>query len=179
MSYDLEFVCFNDVKKIGNGLLIPAGPLREKIESVSKYDAVFINGNANDNEELRSLIKRYNENIEIFEANYKITNINQLNTNEKYIIFSGIGNPESFRETLIKNNFNIIKQINFPDHHEYTQNDIDKIKMDAKNLDAKILTTEKDHVKINSAENDDIKFLKIELDIKDEKKLINYLKMHI
>jgi tetraacyldisaccharide 4'-kinase len=179
MSYDLEFVCFNDVKKIGNGLLIPAGPLREKIESVSKYDAVFINGNANDNEELRSLIKRYNENIEIFEANYKITNINQLNTNEKYIIFSGIGNPESFRETLIKNNFNIIKQINFPDHHEYTQNDIDKIKIDAKNLDAKILTTEKDHVKINSAENNDIKFLKIELDIKDEKKLINYLKMHI
>ena len=37
--------------------------------------------------------------------------------------------------------------------------------MDAKNLDAKILTTEKDHVKINSAENDDIKFLKIDLAI--------------
>ena len=33
INYDLEFVCFNNIKCIGNGLLIPAGPLREKINS--------------------------------------------------------------------------------------------------------------------------------------------------
>ena len=45
INYDLNFVCFNNIKFIGNSLLIPAGPLREKIESISKYDVVFINGN--------------------------------------------------------------------------------------------------------------------------------------
>tara|TARA_B100000780_G_scaffold67967_1_gene44959 strand:+ start:336 stop:1277 length:942 start_codon:yes stop_codon:yes gene_type:complete len=179
INYDLKFVCFNDIKWIGNGLLIPAGPLREKIESIIKYDAIFINGNENDNASLKLLINKYNKDIKIFESYYRVTNINQFNTSEKYIVFSGIGNPESFKETLLKNKFNIVKEIIFPDHHDYSQNDIDKIKLQAKNLGAKILTTEKDYVKINSYNNVDIKFLQIELDIKNEKKLINYLKIHL
>ena len=57
VNFDLKFVCFNNIKWIGNGLLIPAGPLREKITSITKYDAVFINGNRKDNTNLKSLIK--------------------------------------------------------------------------------------------------------------------------
>ena len=41
VNYDLKFVCFNAQKFLGNGFLIPAGPLREKISSLNKYDAVF------------------------------------------------------------------------------------------------------------------------------------------
>ncbi len=178
INYDLKFVCFNNIKLIGNGLLLPAGPLREKFNSLKKYDAVFINGNRRDNTNFKVLIKKYNVDIKIFESFYIPTNIQHLNLNEKYIIFSGIGNPESFKETLLKNKFNIIKEIVFPDHFKYTQNDIDKIKLEAKNLDAKILTTEKDYVKINSINNKDVQFLKIELDIKNEDELINYLKLN-
>ena len=179
MCYDLKFVCFNNKKWIGNGLLIPAGPLREKIESISKYDALFINGNENNNLALKLIIKKHNKDIKIFESNYRPTNINQFNINEKYIIFSGIGNPECFKELLEKNKLNIVKEIIFPDHYQYTQNDIDKIKFQAENLNAKILTTEKDYVKINPCENNDINFLQIDLDIKDEIKFINYLKLKI
>tara|TARA_B110001452_G_scaffold113299_1_gene94017 strand:- start:1044 stop:1985 length:942 start_codon:yes stop_codon:yes gene_type:complete len=179
INYDLKFVCFNNLKWIGNGLLIPAGPLREKVESISKYDAVFINGNAADNSNLKSLIKRYSNEIKIFESHYSPTNFNQFNINERYIIFSGIGNPESFKETLVSNKLNIIKEIIFPDHYNYTQVDIDKIKLQAKKLSAKIITTEKDYIKIKSNKNDDIKFLKIELKIKNEVELINYLKLHL
>ena len=178
INYDLKFVCFTNIKLIGNGLLLPAGPLREKFNSLKKYDAVFINGNRRDNTNFKVLIKKYNVDIKIFESFYIPTNIQHLNLNEKYIIFSGIGNPESFKETLLKNKFNIIKEIVFPDHFKYTQNDIDKIKLEAKNLDAKILTTEKDYVKINSINNKDVQFLKIELDIKNEDELINYLKLN-
>ena len=179
INYDLKFVCFNSQTWIGNGQLIPAGPLREKIESISKYDVLFINGNKNDNANLKSIIKRYNNDIQIFESQYKPINIDQFNINEEYIIFSGIGNPDSFKEMLIKNKFKIIKEIVFPDHYEYTQNDIDKIKLQSKNLNAKILTTEKDFVKLNSNINNDINFLKIDIFIKDEERLIIYLKSHI
>tara|TARA_B100000767_G_C19725687_1_gene519374 strand:+ start:339 stop:1280 length:942 start_codon:yes stop_codon:yes gene_type:complete len=179
INYDLKFVCFNNTKWIGNGFLIPAGPLREKVESISKYDAVFINGNYNDNSNLKLLIKKYNNDIHIFESCYRPSNINQFSINEKYIIFSGIGNPEIFKETLINNNLNIVKEIIFPDHYNYSKKDIDIIKQEAKNLNASIITTEKDYVKINSNKNNDIKFLQIELDIKNEEKLINYLKSHI
>ena len=51
--------------------------------------------------------------------------------------------------------------------------------LQAKLLNAQILTTEKDYTKINSNKKNNIKFLRIELTIKDEQKLINYLKLHI
>ena len=169
MNYDLKFVCFNNIKWIGNGQLIPSGPLREKVESISKYDAVFINGNEKNNSNLKMLIKKYNTNIKIFESFYAPTNICQFDTNDKYVIFSGIGNPESFKDTLIKNKLNIVKEIIFPDHHKYSQHDIDNIKFQAKNLNAIILTTEKDYVKIDSNNNKNIHFLKIDLNIKKKR----------
>ena len=179
INYDLEFVCFNNIKCIGNGLLIPAGPLREKINSIKKYDAIFINGNEVDNSDFKSLIKKYNKDIKIFESTYSPINIEKFDINERYLVFSGIGNPESFKEILMKNKFNIIKEIIFPDHYNYTQNDIDEIKTQAKKLNATIITTEKDYTKINSNNYDDIKFLQIDLKIKNEIELINYLKLNL
>jgi tetraacyldisaccharide 4'-kinase len=177
IDYDLKFVCFNNIKAIGNGLLIPAGPLREKIKSITKYDVAFINGNEIDNSNLKSLIKKYNQNIKIFESYYKPTNIDQFNNEQRYLIFSGIGNPEGFKDILIRNRFNIIEEIIFPDHYNYSQIEIDKIKLQAKNLNAEIITTEKDYSKINY--DNEIKFLQIELNIKNEIDLINYLKLNI
>ena len=179
INYDLEFVCFNNIKCIGNGLLIPAGPLREKINSIKKYDAIFINGNEVDNSDFKSLIKKYNKDIKIFESTYSPINIEKFDINERYLVFSGIGNPESFKEILMKNKFNIIKEIIFPDHYNYTQNDIDEIKAQAKKLNATIITTEKDYTKINSSNYDDIKFLQIDLKIENEIELINYLKINL
>ena len=177
MHYDLKFVCFNNTTWIGNGFLIPAGPLRENIESISKYDAIFLNGNEEDNSQLKLVIKKYNPTIKIFETYYKPININEFNINNKFVIFSGIGNPSSFKKTLLKNKFNIIKEFKFPDHYEYTLDDINKIKLYAEALNAEIITTEKDYVKLNN--NDEIKFLEIELAIKQEDRLINFLKTNI
>ena len=179
INYDLKFVCFNNLKWIGNGFLIPAGPLREKLESISKYNAVFLNGNERDNSNIKSLINKFNKDIPIFESIYKPINIDQFDTNAKYLIFSGIGNPDSFKETVINNRLKVVKEIIFPDHYQYNTNDINNIVLHAKRLGAQILTTEKDYAKINSNKHNDIKFLEIEIAIKDEKKLIDYFKLHL
>ena len=120
--------------------------------------------------------------IKIFESHYYPTNIEQFKVTENYLIFSGIGNPESFKETLVKNKLNIIKEINFPDHFDYTQADINKIKFEAKNLNAKIITTEKDYSRIenyNIPQKENIKSVKIELKVKNEIELIDFLKKYI
>ncbi len=179
MNYDLSFVCFNNLKWIGNGLLIPAGPLRENIKSIAKHDAVFLNGNDEDVSNLKKSIKEYNANINIFETLYVPNNIDRFNNKEKYLIFSGIGNPDSFKKTLIKNKFDIIKELKFPDHYQYTHQDISEIKLHAKKLDAKILTTEKDYIKINHKDLDEIDFLGIDLVIKQEEELIKLIKSNI
>ena len=179
INYDLQFVCFNIEKFIGNSFLMPAGPLREKINSIYKYDAIFLNGNEEETTEQIKLIKKYNKNIEIFETYYNAINVNTLDLNNEYLIFSGIGNPDSFKKTLIKNKIKIVKEIIFADHYNYTLNDIENIKLLAKNLNAKILTTEKDYLRINNKISSGIDFLQIELIIKNEDNLIKFIKSHL
>ena len=179
INYDLQFVCFNSEKWIGNGCLIPAGPLREKIDSISKYDAIFLNGNEEDTLEQKKIIRKYNSNIKIFETYYSPINMDKLNLEDKYVIFSGIGNPDSFKKTLLKNKINIIKEVNFPDHYQYTTKDIDKIKVFAKNLNAKILTTKKDYIKIEKKDTYGIDFLEIDIIIKNENELIEFIKKRL
>jgi len=176
VNYDLKFVCFNSKKWIGNGFLIPSGPLREKLNSLKKYDVVFLNGRNLNNKRITEIIYQINPKIEVFEAFYKAINLERIDLSKKFIIFSGIGNSNSFRETLVENNINITKEIIFPDHYNYSKNDIEKIKLNAKKINASIITTEKDYVKLSEADKKEIKYLEISLEIKNEKKLIELIK---
>ena len=179
VSYDIQFVCFDSKSWIGNGLLIPSGPLREKLNSLKKYDAVFLK-NLNDNiDEKINLIRNYNSNIKVFSTNYEIRNLNKFDTSKDYLIFSGIGNPESFRGLLEKNKFKIIEEIIFPDHFTYSKKNIDFIKKRSKEINAKIITTEKDYIKISKIDPEDIEFLKVETKIDDEINFLNFIKSKI
>ncbi len=178
LDFDLKFVCFEAENWIGNGKLIPAGPLREKISSLKKYDAIFLKDSELNNN-VQEIIKNYNQNIEVFHTSYQIKNFRSFDLSKKFLVFSGIGNPKNFMNTLNKNNFKIIDQIIFSDHYNYKQEDIDFIKNRAKKINAEIITTEKDFVKISKFDNENINFLEIELKIENEKKLINFIKNKI
>ena len=176
IDYDLKFVCFNSKKWIGNGFLIPSGPLREKISSLKKYDVVFLNGDSSNIEDIKKKIYQINQRIEIFETIYKPINLEKIDLSKKYIVFSGIGNSNSFKQTLMENNINVIKEIIFPDHYHYKKDDIKKIKLDAKKVGANIITTEKDYVKLTEEDKKEIKYLEISLELKRETKLIEFIK---
>ena len=181
IDYNLKFVCFDNINWIGNGLLIPAGPLRETINSLKKFDAVIfkkIEENTN-KEKIINQIRKINSNIKIFYSEYFPTNLKDFDLSKKYLIFSGIGNPSSFKNLLIKNNFNIIDEIIYPDHYNYSLADLVKIKQLAKKLDAEIITTEKDFSKISKLNFENINVLKIDLKINNENILINFLKAKI
>ena len=176
LEYDLKFVCFKTNNWIGNGQLIPAGPLREKISSLIKYDAVFLNGASNDLDKIILKIRTINPKIKIFTTSYKPINIKKFDLNLKYLIFSGIGNPNDFKNILINNKFIIKKEFIFPDHFEYSKRDIEKIIEIGKKENLKIMTTEKDFVKIDKEFKSDIDFLKIDLSIDQENELIELIK---
>ena len=82
-------------------------------------------------------------------------------------------------KSLIKNNFKVVDEIIFPDHYQYKKEDINKIKLKAKKLNAKIITTEKDYVKISKKDTDNIDFLEIDLKIKNERNLINLINLMV
>ena len=175
IDYDLKFVCFKKKNWIGNGKLIPSGPLREKVENLKYYDVVFLNGINENSDEIKKIIYKFNNNIEIFDTNYEIQNLNELDINSNYLIFSGIGDPKSFKEILLENNIKVVKEIIFPDHYNFKKKDIKNIVEESNKLNAKILTTEKDFTRLSDDDAKRINFLKIELKIINEKKLIDFL----
>ena len=178
INYDIKFACFDSEKWIGNGHLIPSGPLREKMNALKNYHGIFLK-TVNDDSNLDYIynkIREINPNIEVFESNIEIKNISKFNIDKNYIIFSGIGNPDSFKKLLLKNKFKIIEEITFPDHYNYQDKDILEIIDKANSNNAEIITTEKDFKRIPQNFKEKISFLEINMKIKDENKLIQFFK---
>ena len=168
INYDLKIVCFNTEDAFGNEYMLPAGPLRENINEINNYDCIFLNGEKK-NTKLLSKLKSINKNIKIFEGKYRPLNLKSFNLKKKYLMFCGIGNPHEFEQTLIKYKFNICEKIIYPDHHKLTKIELKKLKDKAKNENLILITTEKDFFRLNKIERKNIKFLKINLEIKDKK----------
>ena len=181
IDYDLKFVCFDSKNWIGNGLIIPSGPLREEINSLRKYDGVFlkVTNTSIDLNKIKLIIKNINPKIEVFDTYVKIKNIESLELSDKYLIFSGIGNSTSFKEILEYNNFNVVEEKIFADHYDYKIQDIQKILEISKNKNLKILTTEKDYIKIPEDLKSEINFIEIDLEIPKKDKLIKFVKSKI
>jgi tetraacyldisaccharide 4'-kinase len=173
IDYDLKFVCFNNINWIGNGLTIPSGPLREKITKLKDYQNVFLNGNLENLENIKKIILKINSKINIHIGKYHALNIEEFDKKYNYIIFSGIGNHQTFVSMLKKYGLKVHKDIEFPDHYKYSNNDINKILKLANNNNCKVITTEKDYLRLNKIQKNQIQFIKSELKIIDEQKLIN------
>ena len=169
---DINLVCFNNANWIGNGMTIPAGPLREKIDNLKYYEHIFLNGNLENLEKIKEEILRVNSKINIHIGKYEPVNIDEFNKEDKYLVFSGIGNHKTFISMLNNNGIKIIKDIEFSDHHRYKKNEIDKIINEANRLSCKLITTEKDFLRLEKNFINKIKFVKSELKIIDEKKFI-------
>ena len=175
INYDLSFVCFNNLNWIGNGMTIPSGPLRENLENLKKYQHLFLNGNLENLENLKEQILKINPEINIHIGKYEPINLEKFDNKDKYIIFSGIGNHQTFSSMIKKNGLIVIKEYEFPDHYSYTKKDIDQILNYARNQNCKIITTEKDYVRLGKFKTDQIKFIKSELKIIDEQKLFKLI----
>jgi tetraacyldisaccharide 4'-kinase len=171
INYDYNIVCFNTNNWIGNGQTIPSGPLRENIKNLKKYKNVFLNGNKENIENIKKYIHEIDPNINIYQGEYIPLNINEFDKKNKYLVFSGIGNHKTFVSMLKINDINVVKDIEFPDHYKYSTKEIDNIISISKKLDCKIITTEKDYMRLNN--NNEINYIKSELEIINEETFLN------
>ena len=167
VHYDIKIVCFNANALNGNNLLIPAGPLRESLNNLKKYDAVIINGKKNHKFKFfKKKILSINPRLKIFSGNYDPKNFSSFQKH-CYLAFCGIGNPSTFIDTLKKYKIKVKKYFLFPDHHFYNQKEIDNLKEIAKKNKLRIITTEKDFCRLSKVQASKINFLRIEIKLKD------------
>ena len=170
---DLSIICFNEKQWIGNGFMIPAGPLREGLSSLLRAQCVIINGKKNVNIEKKILEK--NSKIKIFYTLYRTKNIDEFK-DKKILAFSGIGNHGNFVDLLKDNKINIVEEMHFPDHYNYSDKDLENLIVKAKKNDAILLTTEKDYLRIDKNYRKNINFLKITVEIENKTQFIQEIK---
>ena len=166
---NLSIICFNSNQLIGNGYLFPSGPLRESLGSLRNANILIINGDRSLDFEQKIL--KIQKDLKIYYSNYKPLNIQEFK-NKKLLAISGIGNPENFFKILKDNQMNIQKKMVYPDHYEFTKNEMLKIIEYAKKNDFQIVMTEKDYYKIKDFSLENIKYLKVKLEIEKEEEFI-------
>lgn len=143
---DYKILVLDGGTGLGNGYLLPAGPLREKFADLqSEIDLVVILGE--DKVGIRTWLPN---NIQVVTARVKADPGATL-PNHKLVAFAGIGLPEKFWEIIRGMGGHIIATKIFPDHYQYKDKDIRMLEDLAYRHDAALITTEKDIVRINKA----------------------------
>ncbi|MBR3676324.1 MAG: tetraacyldisaccharide 4'-kinase [Alphaproteobacteria bacterium] len=168
---NLSFLVFDGHFGIGNGKIIPAGPLRETFENgIKRADALIILGKDKHNLAERTKLPIFYGHTETAQ-----TAINQ----ENVVAFAGIGHPQKFYHTLSQQGFNVVETFDFPDHHYYTKDEIEKILQRAKELQAEVYTTSKDFVKIPAIYHKSINVLEIAVVWNKPEELLQFIKNKI
>ena len=146
LERDLEIVVIDGKRLFGNGLLLPAGPLREGTWRLQQADLVIYNGSISRhstvlNDESLLMTLAASELIHI-KTGEKISLVSFLKRWQAVNAIAGIGDPQRFFDTLQTLGFNLVKQQGFIDHKDFTTDDFNQFK-----TDLPLLMTEKDAVK--------------------------------
>ncbi len=144
---DVSIVVFDESVGFGNGLLLPAGPLRVPNGNLKYVDAIIVIKN-----KIKQKKMNFPDGVPVFFAENQT--VSPYDEDEKLVAFAGIGYPEKFFKSLR----NVVAKRSFPDHYQYTGRDLEKLFLLADKYNAKLITTEKDWVRLPVQIRDKIKY---------------------
>lgn len=164
LARDLNICLLDALNPLGNGLVLPAGPLRESPSALQRADLfVFTNAlNCSMQEALERLgpHRRICENKPVVGTTLRPSHLRKVGPewdeadcipteNERVIAVSGIGNPNAFSRTLDNMGLKVARHLAYPDHHFFTEKDWQAIQRQVEQLDVRFLiTTMKDAVRL-------------------------------
>jgi tetraacyldisaccharide 4'-kinase len=164
LARDYEIIVVDSQRQFGNGLIFPAGPMREDISKLKHVDAVVYKGaNSNSNFYQMKYITKHFKNLL---TNKKV--IFKDIQDKKIVAITAIGNPESFFSTL-EGYGSEFKKVTYNDHYLFNKNDFIKY------ADYNIVMTEKDAIKCQKFATKNFWVLPLETKV-DERLFRNILK---
>lgn len=143
LAKDLSLIVVDGGYGFGNGRLLPAGPLREPLATAKRRaQAALIIGRD------RFSAARKLAPLPVLSAHVVPDIAAESLRGQRVVATAGIGRPEKFFETLVELGAQLVEAIPFPDHHDFTPDDIMLVCDIAAERDAIAVTTEKDHVRL-------------------------------
>lgn len=176
---DMDILVLNGKKGLTNHDLFPLGPYRESAKRIGEADIILVNKG-----ELDDDTRHYAGRIPAFHITYKPVYLFNMKDNlmthynflmgKRILAFSGLGDNRSFFNLLNDLGAEVVHTISYPDHHVYTERDIEKC---ASFQDVQhIVTTEKDAVKIARMKiPENLFYLSIDAAIEGEEELLELI----
>lgn len=143
---DFSFLVIDGEYGIGNGRIMPAGPLRESVaKGLARTDRVIlVNPRPMQSEPSLGISLR----LEPLIARIVPHHLDTSFRDRRVVAFCGIARPEKFFTTLTALGANIVARYEFPDHHPFEPEEVMAMVEEANRLNAIAVTTEKDHVRL-------------------------------
>lgn len=155
---DFKICVFNGRKGVGNEFILPAGPLREPYNPRKIDVSIVIDRDEHMlKERLRNCISAR---IQVADST--------IDKKEKYFAFAGIAIPEKFLNSCLQNGINVVESKIYSDHYSYKRDDILELATEAKKFGARLITTEKDFVRIPKGLEKYVYTLPVRLDISSQ-----------
>lgn len=182
LARKLNLLLLDATDPFGSFEMAPFGRLREPLYAIKRADAVIITraDRSFDQAQTLSMIKYFcGDKVPVMYVYSEITHLRHTVTDVLYeasdfagwnvLVVCGIGNPRVFSEDILQKGINITDEQFFPDHHNYTQEDLDRVTAEARRLGADaIVTTEKDAVRIEGLKQGDVPVYAARLQIRSE-----------
>jgi tetraacyldisaccharide 4'-kinase len=161
LARDLDLVALDATQPISNWRLLPAGRQREPLSALRRAQIVVITrSDSADSKPLEALVMKASPKTKIFRSQTVLRGWADTWSGEpiphsrihgqKVAAFCGIGNPDAFFADLRRWGFDLVGKDAFPDHHIYTDGEIQRFTAAArKNGATALLTTQKDAVKFS------------------------------
>lgn len=169
LARDIDLLVLSARHGIGNGLLIPAGPMREPKSAAKRVDAVVIMGSVGNIDQVPPLAGK-----PAFNPKLAPENVNGL-TDKPVIAFCGLGLPDKFFKRLEAAGLNVVENIAFADHHPFTAAEINRLKGLAEKRGAHLVTTTKDIARIAATQREGITALSPQIQPESLKGLLAFI----
>lgn len=173
-----DIVLIDCQQPFGNEHMLPRGTLREPPSHLARASTVFITKSSGDTKELRARIARQNPTAGIIECVHHPLYFEDVFTGERHGLeflkdrkvasLSGIAQPESFEQGLVRLGAELVYAKRFADHHRFSQQEIlNSINRGKKRQAEAIITTQKDAVRFPKIDRRDlpIYFMRVEIKI--------------
>lgn len=145
----------------GNGRVMPAGPLREPVAAgLKRAQAVVVIGGE------PPVLPRNHPRL--FKGHLRAAAENQDLQGQSVIAFAGIGRPQKFFQTLEDMGCKVVAGHAFADHYSYNRSDLERLRRQAEQENARLVTTEKDAVRLPSDFRDGVTTVTVSLAWDDE-----------
>jgi tetraacyldisaccharide 4'-kinase len=150
----LDLVLLDATSPFGNGLLLPAGSLREPLSSLARADGVVVTrSDLAETGAIAAEVHRQNPTAAVYHAasrgaGFFLADGSPASSPARAVAFCGIGNPSSFAASLRREGVEIARLVEFPDHRPYDDHDLRALSEAARAHSAALVTTEKDAVRL-------------------------------